>query len=356
MFAFVYVYMVKPLLFCVDAEKVHQACTDLGEWFGAHSLTRKLLKNIFQYRHPSLERTMCGIHFPNPIGLAAGFDYEAKLPAILPAVGFGFATIGTVTLHPYKGNPSPQLGRFPKSRALLVNKGFKSVGAKAIIHKLEHRSFKIPIGISIGSTNMMFPTRTAQIHDIVTTFQLFEKSQVQHAYYELNISCPNTAMGQPFTHPANLRRLLQSLQKENITKPVFLKMPIDLPQEVTLALLREADKSLISGVIFGNLTKDKKNPDLHPDDAVDWQQRHGNLSGKPTWARSNTWIRFTRKHFQKRFVIIGTGGIFSGQDAATKFALGADLVQLITGMVYEGPQLIGKINRYLVDSTFAHTS
>jgi len=345
--SFLYVNALKPIVFQLDAEKVHDSFTDMGEWLGSYTFTRNLTEMLLQYRHISLERTLCGIHFPNPVGLSAGFDYEAKLTNILPSVGFGFATIGTVTLEPYQGNQPPRLGRFPKSRALLVNKGFKTIGAKAIIRKLENRTFEIPIGISIGNTNTVFSSLAARIEDITQTFQLFDESGVLHSYYELNISCPNTAEDQPFSHPKNLQTLLQSLQKLHVSRPVFLKMPIDFSEKETLALLRTADKSFVAGVIFGNLTKDKNNPDVHPDDKILWQQRHGNLSGKPTWNRSNHWIKFTRHHFHKRFVIIGTGGIFSGEDATIKLKLGADLVQLITGMVYNGPQMIGEINRYL---------
>ncbi len=351
-FSFLYKCLVKPILFQIDASKVHQSVSDLGERFGQFRLTRSILGSFLRYRHPSLEKTLCGIHFENPIGLAAGFDYEAKLPGVLPAVGFGFATVGTVTLHPYKGNEGVQLDRFPRSQALLVNKGFKSLGAKAIIRKLEGRVFEIPVGISIGSTNKIFHTIEEQIADIINTFQLFEQSEVKHSYYELNISCPNTVTGQPFLQLHYLWSLLSELEKLALAKPVFVKMPIDLSQTETLALLTTIDASFISGVIFGNLTKDKHNPDVHRDDRALWQSRKGNLSGKPTWERSNRWIRLTRQHFGKRFVIIGTGGVFSGRDAATKFEAGADLVQLITGMVYEGPQLVGEINRYLAHGVY----
>lgn len=346
-FSVFYARLMKPLFFCFDAETMHSVMTNFGELLGNNSFSRTIISNMFRYQSPQLGKHMAGIYFPSPVGLSAGFDYEAKLTQILPALGFGFATVGTVTLHPYEGNTRPRLGRFPKSQALLVNKGFKTKGAKAIIRKLKDLTFEIPIGISIGSTNMFFPSLGAQVQDIVATFKLFERSKVQHAYYELNISCPNTAHGQPFLIAKNLQLLLQSLRKEKIKKPVFIKMPIDLSQKDTLALLQEANTSFVRGVIFGNLTKDKTNPDVHPDDRVAWQKQPGNLSGKPTWNRSNHWIHYTKKHFGNRFVIIGTGGIFSGEDAATKLDLGADLVQLITGMVYKGPQLIGEINKYL---------
>jgi dihydroorotate dehydrogenase len=132
-----------------------------------------------------------------------------------------------------------------------------------------------------------------------------------------------------------------------LNRPLYIKMPIDQADVITLQLLKVLDAHTVQGVIVGNLTKDKKNPDVTKADQDRWQTMPGNLSGRPTWRRSNHLITLTKANYGSRFTIIGTGGIFSGQDAAEKMALGADLVQLITGMIYEGPQLIGQINQYL---------
>jgi dihydroorotate dehydrogenase len=342
-----YQWLLKPLLFLFPAELVHTQMTRLGALLGRFEWGRRVTRWLFNYQHPSLVRKVDGILFRNPVGLAAGFDYEAQLSSILPEVGFGFMTVGTVTLRPYLGNPSPRLGRFPKSQSLLVNKGFKSQGAKVIIQKLTGQKFRIPVGISIGSTNAQYSSLKSQIQDIIKCFTLFEKSMVKHLYYELNISCPNTQGGQPFTTPERLEFLLTSLDKRAISRPVYIKMPIDLSPQETLALLKVADRHHIRGVVFGNLTKDKANPDVAESDRKVWIKSAGNVSGKPTWNRSNTMIALTKKHFKSRFTIIGTGGIFSALDAQTKLALGADLVQLITGMIYQGPQLIGEINQHL---------
>jgi dihydroorotate dehydrogenase subfamily 2 len=346
-FGVTYQKILKPILFTQDAETVHNLFTSVGSLLGRSALLRGLTRFAFSYQHAALPKTVDGIRFANPIGLSAGFDYNAELTQILPAVGFGFETVGTVTLNAYEGNATPRLQRFPKSHALLVNKGFKNIGAKAVIKKLTGKKFEFPVGISIGSTNQIYKTIKAQIDDITACFQLFEKSKVKHSYYELNISCPNTTVGQPFTDPKNLDRLLRTLVRLRIHKPVYIKMPIDLDQKLILELLKVADHSFVHGVVFGNLTKDKKNPLVHPDEQKLWSEKKGNVSGKPTWDRSNTLIALTKKHYGSRFTIIGTGGVFSGADAAEKIRLGADLVQLITGMVYKGPQLIGDINDYL---------
>jgi dihydroorotate dehydrogenase len=344
---FCYQTILKPLFFKRDPEEVHDQNVKLGRILGKNSLLKLITRWMWAYQHPTLVRTIDGITFPNPIGLSAGFDYNGNLTDILPAVGFGFHTIGTVTFKPYAGNPKPRLSRFPRSRALLVNKGLKNEGAQAIISRLETVNFEIPTGISIASTNRFFASEKDQINDIYQCFQFFEKSSVKHAYYELNISCPNTFGGEPFTTPKRLENLLKKMDQLLLSRPLYMKMPIDQSHKETLLLLKIIADHNVQGVIFGNLTKDKTNPAVHTIDRKMWLTRKGNLSGKPTWQRSNELIELTRKHFKNRFTIIGTGGVFNGKDAQHKLRLGADLIQLITGMIYEGPQVIGNINKYL---------
>ncbi len=365
-FALAYQYILKPFFFLLDPELVHNQMVKAGEILGKFPLTRFLTRISFAVESPVLTKTVAGITFPNPVGLSAGFDYDAHLYDILPDVGFGFATIGTVTRYPYEGNTRPMLSRFPDSKALLVNKGFKSLGAQAIIDKLEGKKFRIPIGISIGSTNREYSSVDDQIDDIIQSFTLFEKSPVAHSYYELNISCPNTKGGQPFTDVKRFQKLVGAFERLQITKPVFLKMPIDLQDGLsskeTLARLLDilkiaAKAKSITGVICGNLTKDHENPSLTKMDRESWKSKKGGVSGKPTFDRSNALISLTKKEFGNRFIIIGTGGIFSGEDAKEKMRLGADLVQLITGMIFQGPQVIGEINweiAHSVRSTISH--
>jgi dihydroorotate dehydrogenase len=344
---FIYKNCVKPVFFLLDPELVHNKMTESGRFLGKYSFIKKGVESAWGYCDSSLIKNIDGIIFPNPIGLSAGFDYNGDLHQILPSLGFGFHTIGTVTLQPYAGNPKPRLGRFPRSKALLVNKGLKNIGANGIISKLSNVHFAIPTGISIASTNKYFETEREQIEDIAECFRLFENSEVNHIYYELNISCPNTFGGEPFTTPSKLKRLMSAMDTLHLKRPLYIKMPIDQSEKETLEMLQVIDKHNVQGVIFGNLTKDKTNPAVHADDQKEWQTKKGNLSGKPTWERSNNLIQLTRKSFGDRFTIIGTGGVFSGKDAEHKLRLGADLVQLITGMIYEGPQLIGQITSYL---------
>lgn len=347
---FLYTKLMKPLLFQFDPESVHNGMVTIGNLLGRSAFTQRLTQLVVGNLHHTTGLFMAGIHFPNQVGLSAGFDYNGDLTDILPAVGFGFATIGTVTLHPYQGNPRPRLTRYPRSQSILVNKGLKNIGAVEIIRKLEGKKFQIPIGISVSSTNQFYHQSSEQIEDIISTFKLFEESTVSHSYYELNISCPNTYGGQPFTTPNLLDHLLENLEKvwlKSQHRPVFIKMPIDLPWSKTKSLLDVAARYSVAGVVFGNLTKDKNNPAVDPLDRAHWLNAAGNLSGQPTRLRSNALIQQTRKTFGFRFVIIGTGGIFSPQDAQEKIALGADLVQLITGMIYQGPQLVPQITSAL---------
>lgn len=341
---FLYAMFVKKICFKLDAESVHSSCTSIGKALGSLKITQIITKVLFSFTNNTTHKTIDKIIFSNPIGLSAGFDYNGDLTDIIPSVGFGFHTIGTVTALPYQGNKKPRLGRYPESKSLLVNKGLKSLGAKAVIKNLEFRKFTIPTGISIASTNKLFNSEKDQILDILKSFKLFENSNVNHSYYELNISCPNTFGGEPFVTSDRLKILLTALEKLRINKPIYIKMPIDQNKKETLKLLKTINPFTISGVIFGNLTKDKTNPDVTMNDKISWKKSKGNLSGKPTWKRSNELIQLTKKHYKDRFTIIGTGGIFTGQDAITKMEYGADLIQIITGMVFQGPQVLGEMN------------
>ena len=351
-----YKNFVKRIFFLLDAEDAHNTCTNFGKFLGTMSFTKWKTKLLFSFTHPANTRVYNGIMFPNQVGLAAGFDYNGELTQILPEMGMAWHTIGTVTYLPYEGNKKPRLGRFLESQSLLVNKGLKSLGARAIAQNLANLHFKIPTGISIASTNKHFNSDSEQIIDILKTFKIFEQSRVNHSYYELNISCPNTFGGEPFTTPKRLENLLDALEKLKIKKPIFIKMPIDQSKKDTLDLLRIIDTHTIAGVIFGNLTKDKNNPDVTKNDREKWKTVKGNLSGKPTWNRSNALITLTRNNFGKRFTIIGTGGIFTGKDALEKIDKGADLIQLITGMIFEGPQTVGEINLRLAQKNVGFNS
>jgi dihydroorotate dehydrogenase subfamily 2 len=356
---FFYCHIAKLILFLFDAEAVHNRATSLGKLISYIKPVIWVMKKVTSTDDPILAQTIGGIHFKNPIGLAAGFDYEAKLTQVLPAIGFGFGTVGTITNKPYEGNVKPRLGRLKKSRSLLVNKGFKNLGIQETLKKLKGACFEIPIGLSIGVTNTStLSSQDDAICDIVEAFKVVENSTVPFSYYELNISCPNLQVNVEFYSPKNLEKLLNALTKNKLSKPLFIKMPIDKSNNEVLDMLKVIVKYPVQGVIFGNLQKDKNDPALDPSEVKQFSK--GYFSGKPTEKRSNELISLTYKTYGKQLTIIGCGGVFSPEDAYRKIKLGASLVQLITGMIYEGPQLIAEINlgviKLLKQDEFNHIS
>lgn len=320
---------------------MHHVLVNFGAGLGRIGIGRGPLTAIFRPRSPLLRQTVAGIDFAGPIGLAAGFDYRAQLPEVLPALGFGFGSVGTFTLQPCQGNPAPQLGRLVRSRSLLVNKGFKNEGIDALIRQSVGRTFTIPAGLSIGRTNAPMTEQEA-ITDIRQAYARAEAARLPYTYYELNISCPNLVGHVSFYEPRALERLLAALEPSRLSRPVFLKMPIELTDRQTLAIVDTAKKYGISTFIIGNLQKNRHDPALDQSEVA--KVGAGNFSGKPTWDRSNQLIGHIYRERGDEVTIIGCGGTFSADDAYTKIRLGATLVQLITGLVYIGPQLPAQIN------------
>lgn len=340
----IYKYVLMPLIFLFDSENVHDFFTNLGETLGKHKVLNYLIKLFFVNKNPSLNQNIAGINFENPIGLAAGFDYGAKLTQILPSLGFGFETIGTITNLPYEGNLKPRLGRLIKSKSLLVYKGFKNEGIKVVTKKLKKLKFEIPIGLSIGKTNSQNDKMTQEeaVEDIISAFKIVEKSNLEISYYELNISCPNLFGDVSFYPPKNLEKLLLEVTKLKLKKPLFIKMPISKSDKEVLEMLDVIVRFKVSGVIFGNTQNNRKDKSFVKEELKKYPL--GNFSGKPTWERSNQLIKLAYEKYSKKLIIVGCGGTFSAQDAYKKIKLGASLVQLITGLIFEGPQLTSQIN------------
>lgn len=351
MISLIYKKIIKPILFKFKADDVHTLFLKTGNFLGRFCFTRWLLKKIFNYKNEILEIEIPGILFKNPIGLAAGFDYDADLINILPSVGFGFHTVGTVTNLLYAGNARPMLGRLPKSKSLLVNKGFKSMGLESVLKKINKRKKRIPLGISIGSTNKTYKDIEEMAEDIIISFERVLKEDY-FIYFELNISCPNLIntenLSEKFDTPNGLNFLLSKLEKLSINRPLFIKMYLEKNEAETLALVEVASKyKFVSGLIFSNLVKDRSNPSFDKNEIA--TAGRGNFSGKPTEKMTNELISAVYKKYGDRFTIIGCGGVFSGADAYEKIKRGATLVQMITGMIYEGPSVIGKINKELAE-------
>jgi len=340
-----YKYILKPILFLFDAELVHDFFTKSGEMLENYP---KLVSSVFAYKNPKLLKKIAGITFDNPIGLAAGFDYDGHMATVMKHVGFGFNTVGTVTAIAYEGNAKPRLMRLPLSKSLLVNKGFKSGGALVVRARLDSKNLiGHTIGISVGSSNLpQIDSLTKAIADYLFTFKAFANRKYVK-YFELNISCPNIALKGAFSSKENFTKLCKAVKALKLKQPVFVKMASEMSFKESDMLVEIALKYGMKGVIFSNLVKDRTNKYLNIDEVQKISHLPGNFSGKPTFENSVKLIQHTRKKFGKDIVIIGTGGVFNASDAKAKFDAGADLIQLITGMIYEGPQLIGQINQAL---------
>lgn len=339
-----YQHIAKPIFFRLDPEYVHDHVLELGKAFGRTALTRRATRALYHFQHPALRQTILGIHFPNPIGLTAGFDKNAELTHILPSVGFGFEEVGSVTGEPCEGNPKPRLWRLPKSQGLVVWYGLKNDGSKAIAERLRNARHEFPIGTNIARTNAPTTVRTeAGIADYVKAFQAFAEIG---DYTTVNISCPNTCGGEPFNEPTRLALLLTALDRIPTKKPTFIKLSADISAKELDALVDVCDLHRVQGFILSNLTKN------YDRQTIDAQERRtivkGGISGRPVFDPSNALIAHLYRRVGSRYVIIGSGGVFSAEDAYTKIRLGAALVQLATGMIFQGPQLIGEINRGLV--------
>jgi len=340
----------RPVLFLISSDTIHERMVGLGEWLGRNGFLKKVLGWLYDFEDESLEMELMGIKFKNPVGLAAGFDYEGKLTQILPVMGFGYQTVGTVTNMAYEGNPRPRLGRLVRSRSLLVNKGFKSSGVHKLAAKLGRIDFDGIVGVSVGRTNSAkLVTQKQSVEDIVAAFKTLEKSKIKHSYYELNISCPNLihAGKVTFYEPKELNKLLVAVDKLKLSRPVLIKMPITESEKATLAMLKVVVRHKMAGVVIGNLWKDRGSKDFNKAEVEG--VGIGNFSGKPTFRRSNELIDLAYKHFGKKLTIVGCGGVFTGADAYEKIKRGASLIQMVTGLVYEGPQQVAKINMELLE-------
>ncbi len=342
--------IAKPIFFRQKPDAVHARMLKVASVVQQSSAARGLMHASWAYDNPErLGQTHWGIEFRNPVGLSAGFDKNFELPPTVRAIGFGFMEGGSLTFRPCDGNPRPWFYRLPRSKSLVVHAGLANEGVEAVLKRLQSYPARtladFPINISVAKTNSPAAADdTEAIADYTGSLHYIRDTGIGDLL-TINISCPNTYGGEPFTTPARLERLLREVDTLQLVQPVFIKMPNDLNWEHFDALLRVASRHSITGVTVSNLAKRHTPLNLAeplPDDVP------GGLSGKPTWERSNELIAHTYRTYGDRFTIIGVGGIFSAEDAYTKIRLGATLVELITGMIFEGPQLIGQINRGLV--------
>lgn len=337
-----YTHVAKPLMFRFSPDAVHERVIILARTIGRIRLVRWLLRTIWQHQSPALAQTIHGLEFTNPVGVSAGFDKNAQAVPLLESIGLGYATVGSITGRACKGNDRPWFHRLPKEKSIVVNAGLPNIGSQAISRRLATdtltASRRIPLVISVARTNSReSSTDREAIADYVvaiTRLRTFADA------IELNISCPNTYGGEPFTTPGRLAKLLAAVDGLKLAQPVFVKMPSNLAWPAYDKLLATITKHNVQAVTIANLRKDREGIEVDP-------QVKGNLSGKPTQSRSDELIGRTYSKYGHRLTIIGVGGIFSAEDAYAKITQGASLVGLVTGLIYEGPQLIGDINEGL---------
>lgn len=341
-FHFSYTRLLKPVYFLMDPEYVHDRMLGVGKLLGRFSLTRWKIRCCFDYKNPKLEQTVLGIKFANPIGLAAGFDKNAEILDILPDVGFGFAEVGSITGEPCTGNPKKRLWRLPNSKALVVYYGLKNDGCEAIAKRLAGKKFRIPVGISVAKTNNQACADVdAGIADYAKALDVMKATG---DYVTVNISCPNAFGGEPFTDPEKLEKLLSRLDQIQTQKPIFLKLAADLAPAKADAIIEVVRRHRVHGFICSNLTKKRENLKIVEKEVPD----KGGISGKAVEELSNQLIKHVYSRVKGTHIVIGCGGVFTAEDAYRKIRLGSTLIQLITGMIFEGPQAIGAINQGLV--------
>jgi len=329
----------------MDPEDIHDRMVSSGKFFGRCRFFRTLFSIIFNYKNPILNQTILGKKFENPIGLSAGFDKNAELINLLPSIGFGFIEVGSVTGEYCYGNPKPRLWRMPKSKGLIVYYGLKNNGAEKISHTLKSTDCKIPLGINIAMTNCH---KNLEIENAIKDFEKAFKIMKDHGdYITINISCPNALGGQPFTKTENLEKLLSVLDKMDSNKPRFIKLSPDLSNQDNDNILDILNKHNIQGIICSNLTKSRDNKNIDPSEINITDK--GGFSGKIVQDLSDELLSYIYKKTNNKYILIGAGGIFTAEDVYKKIKNGASLVQLITGMIYEGPGLISTLNQDLAN-------
>lgn len=347
---FLYVRLAKPVLFRFSPDRVHAHMISLGRFTQRFPFVACILSAAWAHRRDEalLGQTVVGVPFKNPIGLSAGLDKNGEIIPTVQAIGFGFATVGSVTAKASDGNPRPWYHRLPKTRSIVVNAGLPNHGAATIRQRIDGYKDKtftnFPLFVSIAKTNSPETcTDESGLADYISGVKQIVSSP-HVTGLEINISCPNAYGGEPFTRPEPLEALLKEIDALHNTKPVTIKMPIDKPWKEFEGLLKVVVRHNVFGVTIGNLQKNRSKVQLK-DPLLD--SVPGNLSGAPCFEDSNELIRQTYKKYGSKLIITGSGGVFTAEDAYTKIKAGATLVDMITGVIFGGPQVVGQINHDL---------
>lgn len=356
----IYRSALRPLLFYglnVDPEQAHHQTLQLLHWLDQQQQQhwlRRWLHASCCFQHPALQQSLWGIPFANPIGLAAGFDKDGIAAGIWADLGFGFAELGTVTLHAQPGNPKPRLFRLPIDQAALNRMGFNNEGAAALSKRLQQaeRSYAdpkshiaAPLGINLGKSKITPLEEAAQ--DYLGSFR---QLKALGDYFVVNVSSPNTPGLRSLQAAEQLDPILAALQQENQQqKPILIKIAPDLEWAAIDAVLELAQRHRLAGIIATNTTISRdhlKTTTLATGNPV--TEEPGGISGAPLQQRSTEIIRFIYQQTRGELPIVGVGGVFTAEDAWAKITAGASLVQVYTGWIYEGPWMVQRLLKGLV--------
>ena len=326
---------LKPVLFSLDAERAHEEVSSLMSLLAPLPGAATVLSALTGRGPKGLEKHVFGVRFPNPLGLAAGFDKDGKLVPLLPALGFGFLEIGSITLEPQPGNPRPRMFRDPAARALVNRMGFNSEGARAVARRLASWPERaVPLGINLGLNKGTDPAKAPAAY--ARTFAIL----AEHGdYFVVNVSSPNTPGLRDLQKVSELAPILEAVQEANsFKKPVLLKLAPDLADEDFAAAIGTAEK-LAQGLVVSNTTISREGVDAK------FADEKGGMSGAPLKTRALELVRRARS--LTKLPIVGVGGIETAADAKERLEAGADLIQLYTGLIYGGPGAPKKILRGL---------
>jgi len=345
----IYKRLLFPFLSLFDPEWIHDVTIQTLALVSQAAILRKALRSFYGYQHQALRQELWGLTFSNPVGLAAGFYKNARAVSAWAALGFGFLEVGTVTALAQPGNPKPRLFRLPGDRALINRMGFNNDGAKIISERL--RRFRqghpnsIPLGVNIGKSP------TVDLAEAVDDYLLSFTALWPYAdYFAINVSSPNTPGLRQLQEPARLSELLRHLRARNeemarstgvSPKPLLVKIAPDLSWDGLEAILEVQERVPFEGIIATNTTLSRQG--VHTPTSEE-----GGLSGRPLKDMATAVVRYVYRHSRGCLPVIGVGGIFSAEDAYEKIKAGARLLQVYTGLVYEGPFLARRIHRGLV--------
>lgn len=339
-----YKFLVRPLLFSFDPEWVHYFALNSLKVINKIPLSSWLLRKIYSYKDPSLEKELFGIKFKNPVGLAAGFDKNGKYIKEMSNLGFGFIEIGTITPKPQAGNPKKRLFRVQNDLAIINRLGINNDGSIVCAERLKKNNSDVVIGGNIGKN-----TSTSNENADEDYIQNFETLHQYVDYFVLNVSCPNVSNFTKLQDVEFLKKLVPQLKKINSTKPkkkpILIKISPDLNRDQLDETINLILSENLDGIIATNTTTTRENLKTNKNKIK--EIGNGGLSGEPLKNKSTDVIRYISKKTNGNLPIIGVGGIMNSKDALDKIEAGADLIQLYTGFIYEGPSIVKKINQYL---------